>query len=77
MVPQNVLQAMIYQAAWLLNSSYASRLEDIRSGLIEQQIGTGHQQLAKASDMAGGTVGLCDRAARIMEFYRLRSGRML
>ena len=74
-VPDKVLLACLYQAAWLLNPKYAARLENIRSGLASQGIGTASESLQKPGEM--DQTGLCDRAARIMNKYRLRSGRML
>ncbi len=74
-VPPEVLMAVLYQAAWLLNPKYAARLENIRSGLAAQAIGTGSETLQKPGEL--DSEGLCDRATRYLKRFRLRSGRML
>jgi hypothetical protein len=78
-VPQIVKVATLYQAASSLDASLASRLEAIRSGLKGQQIGTASETYATLAEMAavGGLTGLCDEAHRLMERYRLRTGRIL
>ena len=75
-VPQKVLIAVLFQAAWLMQPQYAQRLEDIRSGLAAQAIRTSHEMNIKSGEAAaGGFSGLGDRAQRIMDFYRLKTGR--
>jgi hypothetical protein len=78
-VPQKVKIACLCQAAWLTSSQFAARLEAIRSGLAGQSIGTGSETYLKPADLAAmsGGVNLGQRAAQIMELYRLRSGVML
>lgn len=77
-VPESVKLATLYQAAWLQQPANAARLEAIRSGLASQSIGSASESYAKPAELAElGQTGLSDRAARIMERYRLKTGRLL
>lgn len=75
-VPPAVLLASLYQAAWLLKPEFAGRIEAIRSGLYEQNIGSGRETYA---DRNGPFVndGLGARASQIMRKYQLQTGAML
>ena len=77
-VPYMVKLACIYQAAWLQDPKFAKRLEDILSGIASHSIGTASESFVKSADLvAGGFTNLGDRAMRIMEKYRLTTGKML
>jgi len=77
-VPYNVKLACIYQAAWLQQPKYAQRLEDIQSGVTSHSIGTASESFVKAADIsAAGFTGLGNRAMRLMEKYRIGTGRLL
>jgi len=76
--PFNVKLACANQAAWLQQPKFAKRMEDIRSGLASQSIGTASESYVKAADIvAGGFTGLGDRTMRLMERYLLTTGRLL
>jgi hypothetical protein len=76
-VPLNIKLATIWQAAWILQPQFAQRLENIRSGLASQQIGTGAEAYVKGADLSDGFTGLGSRAIQLVSKYRLRAGRML
>jgi hypothetical protein len=81
-VPAAVKTACVYQAAYLGESTTAeaqARLERIRSGLASQKIATAEEVYLKPAEFAalGGLLPLCERARRLMERYRLRSGALL
>jgi len=73
-VPDNVKLATLLQAAHdRADPAFAERMEAIRSGLTGQSIGSWSESYDPAAT-PGGPSGLCDRAHRLMERYRLRSG---
>lgn len=76
-VPNQVKIACLYQAASLLNESFQSRLEAIRSGMASQSVGSMSESYLKPADLPGGLTGLCDKAQRYMDKYRLRTAEML
>ncbi len=76
-VPDQVKIACIYQAASLLDPSNQRRLEAIRSGLAGTSIGSLSETYMKPTDLPGGLTGLCDKAQRYMDRYRLRTGPLL
>jgi len=79
--PYNVKLACVYQAAYLQNPKFAKRLENIRSGLASHSIGTASESYVRPADLVaitgGGFTALGDRPQRIMEKYRLTTGRIL
>ena len=78
-VPDRVKIACLYQAASLLDPSFQRRLDAIRGGLASQSIGSMSESYLKPTDLPGGLSGggLCDRAQRYMNKYRLRSAPLL
>lgn len=76
-VPEAIKIAALYQAAWLLKPELAGRLEAIRSGLASQGIGSASESYLKPGDLGNAVTGLSDRAARILEKYRLKTGKLL
>jgi hypothetical protein len=78
-VPKQVKIACLYQANALCDSQFGKRLEAIRAGLASQSIGSMSESYLKPSDLTGGVSGsgLCDRAQRLMDKYRLRSAPLL
>lgn len=74
-VPSIVLQAVVYQANWILDGSEEATLAAINSGLKSQQ----NNQLAESYDRTapGATSGLCRRAALLLDRYKLVSGRFV
>lgn len=76
-VPDAVKIACLFQVAWLLDSKHAQRLEAIRSGLAAQSIGSASETYLNPATMPESMTGLSDRASRLMERYRLKTGKML
>lgn len=80
-VPDNVKRATMYQAGYLLDPKWRDRLDAIRSGVTSTKIGSfSEDYTARGSHQpggVGGVTGLCDRAQRLMERYRLKSGGLL
>jgi hypothetical protein len=80
-VPLTVKQACIFQAAWRCLPKYAKRLEAIKSGLVQQSIGTASETLGAGTPSQGGggmaMDGLCADASRLLADYLLKSGRIL
>jgi|GEM_PF-4215142 len=77
-VPANVKLATLLQAASILtNPALRERLEAIRSGLAAQSIGSLCETYLAPASIPGGLTGLCDRAQKLMDRYRLRSGGLL
>ncbi|MCC6681504.1 MAG: hypothetical protein IT445_11440 [Phycisphaeraceae bacterium] len=76
-VPDQVKIACLYQAASLCDESFQGRLDAIRSGLASQSVGSMSESYLKPTDLPGGLSGLCDRAQRLMDRYRLRSAPLL
>ncbi len=76
-VPLQVKIACLYQAASLLNPGFRSRLEAIRSGLAGQSVGSMSESYLPPGSVPGGLTGLCDKAQRYMDKYRLRTAPML
>jgi hypothetical protein len=79
-VPDQVKLAECLQAESILAGDREERLQAIADGVVSQQVGS------LAESYAGGRNGaaaateaspLCERAKRIMQKYRLRSGRLL
>lgn len=75
-VPPTVQYATIWQAVWLLQPQFAARLEAIQSGLKQQSIGTASETFAGLLEVPGGFSGLGDRAARMLNKYRIRTGQL-
>lgn len=77
-VPDAVKLATLLQAASILNDpEFRGRLDAIRSGLASQSIGALSETYLKPADLPGGMTGLCDRAQRLIEPYRLKTSPML
>jgi len=77
-VPHSVKLACLIQAASILTDpGLRARLEAIRSGLASQSIGSLSESYVAPTAIPDGLTGLCDRAQRLMERYRLRSGGLL
>jgi hypothetical protein len=76
-VPDTVKIACLFQVAWILQPQYAKRLESIRSGLAAQGIATASEALQSPAAAAGTMTGLSDRASRMLDQYRLKTGAML
>lgn len=76
-VPIAVKTACLYQAASLLDETHRARLDAIRSGLAAQRVGSLSESYLKPADLPGGLNGLCDRAQRLMDPYRLRTAELL
>jgi len=76
-VPKQVKLACVYQAASLLDPSFRGRLEAIRSGLASQSVGSLSESYVTPGSIPGGLSGLCERAQRLMDRYRLRSAPLL
>lgn len=76
-VPDQVKIACLYQAASLCDDAFRGRLDAIRSGLASQSVGSMSESYLKPSDLPGGLTGLCDRAQRLLDRYRLRSAPLL
>lgn len=73
MVPAKVQLACLYQADSILKGDREDRLQATADGLTQQGVGTMSEQY-----QPGGVAStLCLRAQKIMENYRLRSGRIL
>ncbi|HVS73087.1 MAG TPA: hypothetical protein VHQ47_17665 [Phycisphaerae bacterium] len=76
-VPDAVKIACLFQVAWILQPQYAKRLESIRSGLAAQGIATASETLQSLAAAGGTMTGLSDRASRMLDQYRLKTGAML
>jgi len=76
--PRTVKIACILQAADIrANPEHRQRLDAIRSGLASQSIGSHAESYVNPGDLPGGLTGLCDRAQRLMEPYRLKTSPMI
>lgn len=76
-IPQRVKFACLHQAASLLDPGFQRRLEAIRSGLASQSVGSMSESYLKPTDLPGGLNGLCNKAQRLMDSYRLRTAPLL
>lgn len=80
-VPDKVKAATIWQAAYIMDPKWRDRLDAIRSGVDQVQIGSYREAYTARGGVppggVGGVTGLCDRAQRLVERYRLKSGGML
>lgn len=76
-VPSPVKLACLYQAAWLTDAANTARIEAIRAGLASQSIGSLSESYQSVASIPGLASSLCDRAARLMDRYRLRGGGLL
>jgi hypothetical protein len=75
-VPHQVKMAVLFQADSILAGDRDSRLQAIADGLASQSVGSLSESY-QAAVVAGGVNPLCERAARLMGKYRLRSGALL
>lgn len=77
-VPATVKMACLLQAASIkTDPNFRGRLDAIRSGLAAQSIGSLSETYLAPASLPGGMTGLCDRAQKLMDRYRLRSGGLL
>lgn len=78
-VPERVELACLFQAAHLTDGAHAARREAIRSGLASQSVGSVSESYSGAPHVHAGlpSGALGERAARLMDMYRTRSGAML
>jgi hypothetical protein len=78
-VPQNVLMATLYQVLWINQPKYSDILDKVRTGIAQEQIGTGSIAFAKVADIAaaGGLTGLDRRAYSLMARYVMQTGRIV
>jgi hypothetical protein len=72
-VPQRVLQACLIQADSNIAAIRDERLDAIHDGLIEQRSGSMNERYITGDF---DVPVLCRRADQIMQYYRLRSGRL-
>lgn len=78
-IPDRVKRACILQANSRLDPVRLATLDRAASGLTSQKIGSAAEtyDIAQMIAASGGSLALCREAAALMNFYRIRQGRML